>query len=120
MAVFQDESSGTDTADTVVVRVSRAGGDLKAVAVEILSVSHTDTGLKSAVVSLILHAVRDEVRNDTLAVDVADVSKNALTANSIVGTVGGTELAAASDQEVSRLAFTLSVAKNCIESTVFI
>ena len=102
------------------MRVGRAGGDLNTVAIEILSVSHTDTGLKSVVVSLILVAVRDKVRNDTLAVEVANVSKNALTANSIVGTIGRTELAAASDQEISRLAFTLSVAKNCIEPTVFI
>ena len=120
MTGFEDETGGTSTANTIVVRVSRARGNLNALALEELSVFHTNTGLKSAIISLILVAVRHKVRGNALTVDVADESDYALTANSIVSTIGRTILTAAFDQEVSRLTFTLPIAKNCVDSAVFI
>ena len=93
---------------------------MSALTVEELSASNTDASLKDIVVSFVGIAVGDKVRNDTLTIDIADEAEDALTTNTVEGTVGRAGLAATSDPEVSRLALTLTVTENSVDAAVLI
>jgi hypothetical protein len=114
------EASVADTSNGVVVGVGRAGGDGDTLSSDVLGTGDANTGLEVGIINFVLIAVRLEVRNNTVSVNVRRVTEVAFTSNTVVALVGSTGLALSIDKEESWVAITLTVFLISILSTVLI
>lgn len=79
--------------EAIEVGILRAVGDGLAGSSEVLGAIDADAGLEFGIISFVVVAVGDEVRLDTVSIDVSDVADKALADNTVVGLVGSAGLA---------------------------